>query len=134
MSFDQYRTKGNVRFSENSGFTGLRRMDEELQHIFASLSPSLEALAKLAPIDQVGKIKSLISILQSKAVILAEENSKIKELVDKFEGKMSPEDAIESNYINNLYKNKIMSKQYQKTKDPNCNKQTQVRICHYINL
>jgi len=127
MNFSKSRKNENVRFTDNTGFTNMQRIDQELQNVFASLSPSLEALAKLAPMDQVGKIRSLIQDLQNKAGILAKENTKIKELVDRFEGELSPDGIRDSTYISNLYKNKIMSKQLKKVQDPNCNKQIQVK-------
>ena len=127
MYFNRNQKKETVRFDNEPGIKNLHRIDQELRSVFASLSPSLEALSKLAPIDQVGKIRSLIHDLQDKAGVLAAENTKITELVNNFEGELTSGGIKESNYISNLYKDKIMSKQFQKVGDPNCNKQVQVK-------
>ena len=117
------------RKSNNSAagdLENLQKIDDELQDVFASLSPSLEALAKLAPEDQVANIKSLINDLKNKAANLADENAKIKELVDKFQGKVKL--SKDSNFFSTLFENKIVKERFRKITDPACNKAVQVRI------
>ena len=128
MTSVKKRKVTRFRSPRESEIKNLERIDHEIQDVFASLSPSLEALAELAPNDQVRKIKSLISDLKFKAGELANENTRIKNIVDRFEGKLLPVDGseLQSNFISNLYQKKILDRRLERISDPNCNKNVQV--------
>ena len=82
--------KSEIDLNESNSLESLQKIDRELHFVLSSLSPSLEALATLAPDSQVYTFKNLVGDLKEKASKLSAENVKIKELVGKFSGNFEP--------------------------------------------
>ncbi|CAK8680362.1 uncharacterized protein LOC143462700 [Clavelina lepadiformis] len=122
--------KSEIDLNESNSLESLQKIDRELHFVLSSLSPSLEALATLAPDSQVYTFKNLVGDLKEKASKLSAENVKIKELVGKFSGNFEPPlDGLEGvNYVTFLYENKILGERLKRVLDPSCNKAIQCGI------
>nr|XP_039250810.1 uncharacterized protein LOC120328407 isoform X2 [Styela clava] len=95
-----------------------------------SLTPSLEAIAKLSQEEQANQLKNLISNLRKEAHELTDENEVMKDVIFQLEKDIvrTDEGLMGMSYGSFVFEDKILNERLQRILDPDCNKHVQVGI------